>query len=59
MDVLILRRMAMFLRYGGTDGWNDDAGNEEGQYVSAHLKLRHGNLRVRKVQEPQSANLDV
>jgi hypothetical protein len=30
MDGLILRRMEMFLRYGGTDGEDEDAGNEKG-----------------------------
>jgi hypothetical protein len=28
MDGLILRRMVMFLRYGGTDGEDEDAGND-------------------------------
>lgn len=55
MDGLILRRMVMFLRYGGTDG--EDAGNENGQDVSVHSKLRHSNLCVRKVQEAQLAHL--
>ena len=49
MNSLILRRMVMFLRYGGTDGEDEDAGNEKGQDVSVHSKLRHSNLRVRKV----------
>jgi len=30
MDGLILRRMVMFLRYGGADGEDEDAGNEKG-----------------------------
>jgi hypothetical protein len=51
MDGLILRRMVMFLRYGGTDGEDEDAGNEKGQDVSVDSKLRHSNLCVRKVQE--------
>jgi hypothetical protein len=51
MDDLVLRRMVMLLRHCGTDGEAEDAGYEKGQDVSVHSKLRHSNLRVRKVQE--------
>jgi len=57
MDGRILRRMVMFLRYGGTDGEDEDAGNQKGQDVSVHSKRRHSNLCVRKVQEAQLAHL--
>ncbi len=57
MDGLILRRMVTFLRYGGTDSEDEDAGNGEGQDVSVHSKRRHSNLCVRKVQEAQLARL--
>ena len=56
MDGLILRRMVTFLRYGGTDGEDEDAGKEKGQGVSVHSKL-HSNLCVRKVQEAQLADV--
>ena len=52
MDGLILRRMVTFLRYGGTDGEDEDPGNEKGKGVSVHSKI-HSNLCVRKVQEAQ------
>jgi len=45
------------LRYGGTDGEDEDAGNQKGQDVSVHSKRRHSNLCVRKVQEAQLAQL--
>jgi len=57
MDGLILRRMVTFLRYGETDGEDEDARNEKGQDVSVHSKRRHSDPCVRKVQEAHLAHL--
>ena len=51
MDGLILRRMRMYLRYGGTDGEDEDAGNEKGHNISVHSKLCHSNRCIQKMQK--------
>ena len=43
MDGLILRRMVMFLRYGGADGEDEDAGIDRGKMYRFRLSSIYPN----------------